>query len=169
MAGRGDSGGVPWRALAVVGACLAWAVDNNLTRKVSAGDPVQIAMFKGLAAGAVNVLAGLAWGAKLPAVSVLVAAGLIGLFGYGLSLTLFVLALRHIGTARTGAYTGIEFYGRALGVRAGGTGVGGEARRPVQAKSRRPRLVWPGGSRTTRTRGCRERRGARPRGNWPAD
>jgi drug/metabolite transporter (DMT)-like permease len=97
-------GGVPWRALAVVGACLAWAMDNNLTRKVSAGDPVQIAMFKGLAAGAVNVLAGLAWGAKLPGVPVLLAAGVIGLFGYGLSLTLFVLALRHIGTARTGAY-----------------------------------------------------------------
>jgi hypothetical protein len=110
-------GGVPWRALAVVGACLAWAVDNNLTRKVSAGDPVQIAMLKGLAAGAVNVLAGLSWGAKLPGVPVLLAAGVIGLFGYGLSLTLFVLALRHIGTARTGAYFSIApFVGAVIAI-----------------------------------------------------
>jgi drug/metabolite transporter (DMT)-like permease len=62
--GRPESG-VPWRALAVVGACLAWAVDNNLTRKVSAGDPVQIAMFKGLVAGGVNVVLGLWAGLEL--------------------------------------------------------------------------------------------------------
>lgn len=107
-------GGVPWRVLAVVGACLAWAVDNNLTRKVSTGDPVQIAMFKGLAAGAVNVLAGLAWGAQLPRIPVVLAACVIGLFGYGLSLVMFVLALRHIGTARTGAYFSIAPFVGAL-------------------------------------------------------
>ena len=101
--GRPEAG-VPWGALAIVGACVAWAVDNNLTRKVSAGDPVQIAMLKGLVAGSMNTALGLGLGAKLPGTSVLVGVGLIGLFGYGLSLTLFVLALRQIGTARTGAY-----------------------------------------------------------------
>jgi drug/metabolite transporter (DMT)-like permease len=45
--------GVPWGALAIVGVCLCWAIDNNLTRKVSASDPVQIAALKGLVAGAV--------------------------------------------------------------------------------------------------------------------
>jgi drug/metabolite transporter (DMT)-like permease len=109
--------GVPWGSLAIVGACLAWAVDNNLTRKVSAGDPVQIALLKGLVAGGVNTVLGLALGAKLPSAPVLSAVGAIGFFGYGLSLTLFVLALRHIGTARTGAYFSIApFVGAAVAV-----------------------------------------------------
>lgn len=109
--------GVPWGALAIVGACFAWGVDNNLTRKVSAGDPVQIAMLKGLVAGSVNTALGLGLGAKLPGVAVLLAVGAIGFFGYGLSLTLFVLALRHIGTARTGAYfSTAPFVGAAVAV-----------------------------------------------------
>ena len=101
--GRPETG-APWGSLAILGACFAWAVDNNLTRKVSAGDPVQIALLKGLAAGSVNTALGLVLGAKLPGASALLSIGLIGFFGYGLSLTLFVLALRHVGTARTGAY-----------------------------------------------------------------
>lgn len=96
--------GVPWGTLAIGGACFAWAVDNNLTRKVSASDPVQIAAIKGLVAGGVNLgIAGMS-GAALPAWDTAVGAALVGFFGYGVSLTLFVLALRHIGTARTGAY-----------------------------------------------------------------
>ncbi len=109
--------GLPWGSLAIVGACFAWAVDNNLTRKVSAGDPVQIAMLKGLVAGSVNTLLGLGLGAKLPGLPVLLAVSAIGFFGYGLSLTLFVLALRHIGTARTGAYfSTAPFVGAAVAV-----------------------------------------------------
>lgn len=96
--------GVPWGALAIVGACLCWGIDNNLTRKVAASDALQIACVKGLVAGSVNLA--LAWmlGAHLPAVSLALAAGVVGFAGYGLSLVLFVLALRHLGTARTGAY-----------------------------------------------------------------
>ena len=109
--------GVPWSSLAIVGACLAWAIDNNLTRKVSAGDPVQIAMLKGLVAGSVNTGLALALGAKLPAASSLLATGVVGFFGYGVSLTLFVLALRHIGTARTGAYFSVApFVGAAISI-----------------------------------------------------
>jgi len=96
--------GVPWGALAIIGACLAWGIDNNLTRRVSAGDPVQIAAVKGLVAGAVNLLIALAVGASVPAAFSVAMAAIVGFFGYGVSLTLFVLALRHIGTARTGAY-----------------------------------------------------------------
>jgi drug/metabolite transporter (DMT)-like permease len=96
--------GVPWSSLSIVGACFAWAIDNNLTRKLSAGDPVQIATLKGLLAGTVNTALALLLGAGLPALPLLLGAGLIGLVGYGISLTLFVLALRHVGTARTGAY-----------------------------------------------------------------
>ncbi len=101
---QGAAGGVGWGALAIVGACLAWGIDNNLTRKLSAADPVQIAMFKGLAAGAVNLALALWHGAALPSAGLVLGAGVVGFFGYGVSLVLFVLALRHLGAARTGAY-----------------------------------------------------------------
>lgn len=114
--GRPEAG-APWSSLAIIGACLAWAIDNNLTRKVSAGDPVQIAMLKGLVAGSVNTGLALALGAKLPAASSLLATGVVGFFGYGVSLTLFVLALRHIGTARTCACFSIApFVGAAISI-----------------------------------------------------
>lgn len=90
--------------VAVAGACLAWAVDNNLTRKVSGGDPVQVACLKGGLAGATNLLIALSLGARLPAPLTVAAAGAVGFLGYGLSLACFVLSLRHLGTARTGAY-----------------------------------------------------------------
>jgi drug/metabolite transporter (DMT)-like permease len=90
--------------LAIAGACFAWAIDNNLTRRISAGDPVQIAGLKGLVAGLVNTGIALAMGHAFPGTAVTMAAGVVGLFGYGLSLVLFVLALRHLGSARTGAY-----------------------------------------------------------------
>jgi len=96
--------GVPWGALAIIGACLCWGIDNNLTRQVSASVAVQIACVKGLVAGSVNLAIALALGAHLPPMSTILAAGLVGLCGYGLSLVLFVLALRNLGTARTGAY-----------------------------------------------------------------
>ena len=95
---------MPWGAMAIVGACLAWAIDNDLTRKVSAGDPLQIAAAKGLVAGAVNLTIALAAGATIPEVRTIVAAAGVGFLGYGVSLVLFVLALRHLGAARTGAY-----------------------------------------------------------------
>ena len=107
--------GVPWGPLAVAGACLAWAIDNNLTRKVSASDPVQIAAVKGLVAGVVNLAAGVAIGFPAPTLPLVVAAGAVGFVGYGASLVCFVLALRHLGTARTGAYFSLApFVGAGL-------------------------------------------------------
>jgi len=97
-------GSVSWRSVAIAGACLCWAIDNNLTRVVSGGDPVQIAAIKGAVAGTINTSLALALGASLPAWPALVGAATVGFFGYGVSLVLFVLALRHLGTARTGAY-----------------------------------------------------------------
>lgn len=102
-------------ALAIAGACLAWAIDNNLTRKISAGDPVQIAGLKGLVAGLVNIGIALALGYTFPSTAMTVAAGVVGVLGYGVSLVLFVLALRHLGSARTGAYfSTAPFIGVAL-------------------------------------------------------
>lgn len=91
-------------ALLVAGACLAWAIDNNLTRMVSGGDPLQIAAFKGIAAGSINVLLATVRQAPWPPPAAILGAGLVGLVGYGTSLVLFVLALRLLGAARTGAY-----------------------------------------------------------------
>jgi drug/metabolite transporter (DMT)-like permease len=91
-------------ALAVAAACLAWALDNNLTRKVSAGDAVTIAAIKGLSAGAVNLALAFAFGAQWPGLAKAGMAAAVGLFGYGISLVLFVVALRGLGAARTGAY-----------------------------------------------------------------
>jgi len=89
---------------AIAMACLCWAIDNNLTRKVSASDPFQIACIKGLVAGTVNIGLAFVVGARFPEVGTYLPALAIGFLGYGLSLVLFVLALRHLGTARTGAY-----------------------------------------------------------------
>jgi drug/metabolite transporter (DMT)-like permease len=114
------SGGVApvgWGALCIAGACLAWGIDNNLTRKLSGSDPVQITAAKGLAAGAVNLTLALASGATLPSAASVAGAAVVGLFGYGVSLVLFVLALRHLGSARTGAYfSTAPFIGAALAV-----------------------------------------------------
>ncbi|TCO77514.1 drug/metabolite transporter (DMT)-like permease [Plasticicumulans lactativorans] len=107
--------GGAWPALAVLGACLAWAVDNNLTRKVALADASFIAMSKGLAAGATNLVLALLAGAAWPAPASVGAALLLGFASYGASLTLFVLGLRHLGTARTGAYFSVApFFGAAL-------------------------------------------------------
>ena len=102
-------------ALLIAAACLCWGIDNNLTRKISGSDPSQIAMWKGLTAGSVNTGLALATGAKLPAMSIILAVAAIGFFSYGVSLVLFVRALRHLGTARTGAYfSTAPFAGTAL-------------------------------------------------------
>ena len=90
--------------LAVALACLCWGIDNNLTRKVSASDAVFIAAAKGLIAGLVNCSLALYLGAQIPGVAQLAPILLVGFLGYGISLVMFVLALRGLGSARTGAY-----------------------------------------------------------------
>ncbi len=104
-------------ALAIAGACLCWALDNNFTRKVAASDAVQIAAWKGLVAGCVNLTLAAILGSPWPPLSTALAAGLLGFCGYGLSLVLFVVALRHLGSARTGAYfSAAPFVGAALAI-----------------------------------------------------
>lgn len=111
----GQRAGASLGLLLVAAACFCWALDNNLTRKVSASDAVMVACLKGLVAGAVNIALALVLGAKLPALPALGGAALVGFFGYGVSLVLFVLALRHLGAARTSAYFSVApFFGAAL-------------------------------------------------------
>ncbi|HSV81914.1 MAG TPA: EamA family transporter [Ramlibacter sp.] len=114
---QGTAGGGLRPTALVLCACLAWAIDNNLTRKVALADASWVAMVKGLAAGTANLLIALSLGAQWPAPALVAAAGLLGLFSYGVSLVLFVLGLRQLGTARTGAYFSVApFFGAALAV-----------------------------------------------------
>lgn len=99
--------GIPWGTLAILVACLMWAVDNNITCKISTNDAVQIAGIKGLTAGIVNLLIAQYFNVSFPEIETALLTCVIGFLGYGLSLVLFVLALRHLGTARTGAYFSI--------------------------------------------------------------
>ena len=109
--------GHPMALLAIAAACLAWAIDNNLTRTVSLTDPVSIAALKGCTAGAVNVAIALARGAALPSPVRIATVAVLGLLGYGISLVFFVRALRGLGAARTGAYFSLApFFGAILSV-----------------------------------------------------
>lgn len=111
-AGGGVELATAWPACAVLAACFAWGLDNNLTRKVALADASWIAMVKGLAAGATNLALALGMGAQWPGLFAVAGAVVVGLLSYGASLALFVVALRHLGTARTGAYFSIApFFG----------------------------------------------------------
>ncbi len=110
-----ESGGTFIGPLLIAAACVCWAVDNNLTRKVAISDAVFIAGLKGLVAGVVNTGLAVLLGYPLPSLTITSAAALVGFLGYGVSLVLFVLALRHLGTARAGAYFSVApFFGAAL-------------------------------------------------------
>lgn len=86
------------------GACASWGIDNNFTRKVSHADAIITAALKGIVAGVVNVTLALSTGAQFPGGASVAGALALGLVSYGLSLVFFIVALRHVGAARTGAY-----------------------------------------------------------------
>jgi drug/metabolite transporter (DMT)-like permease len=114
---RGDAVQLDTGGLLIAAACLAWGIDNNLTRRLSSADPVAIALIKGLAAGSVNLVLALLLGAHLTTAGAAAAAVVVGFLGVGVSLVLFVLALRHLGSARTGAYFSLApFIGAAIAV-----------------------------------------------------
>lgn len=112
----GDAAASDWVGPAAIAlACLCWAFDNNLTRKVSTADALFVAGSKGLVAGVVNTSIALLLGLKLPGLTTVGLTLLLGMLAYGVSLVLFVLALRGLGTARTGAYFATApFMGAAL-------------------------------------------------------
>lgn len=111
----------------IVGACMCWALDNNLTRQVANSDALFIAGLKGIIAAVVNIGLALALGQSLPLWTVTGPVLLIGFLGYGISLALFVLSLRGLGAARTGAYFGAApFMGAAIAI-----GVFGESTSPL--------------------------------------
>lgn len=90
--------------LAIAGACLAWAIDNNLTQRLSLRDPLALVRIKTLAAGSINLALGLSMGGSIPAAGVLTAALVVGSLSYGASVLLDAHALRRVGAAREAAY-----------------------------------------------------------------
>jgi len=106
--------------LAVLGACLCWGIDNNLTGNVAVGDAVSLASIKGLVAGPTNLILAVAVGASMPPARSIAGLLVLGFACYGLSLVLFIVALRQLGTARAGAYFCVApFFGASLAVALG--------------------------------------------------
>ena len=106
---------LPLASLAVAGACLLWAIDNNLTRLIAEADAALVAQVKGLAAGTVNVALALAAGHAVPPPASIAISLVLGAVSYGTSLVLFILAMRGLGAARTGAYFALGPFFGALG------------------------------------------------------
>lgn len=113
----GATFGDVWPTLAVLGACLSWGIDNNLTRRVALNDAVWIAAVKGGVAGPVNLALAFAAGAVLPSIGPIAGAMAVGFIAYGVSLVLFIVGMRHVGTARAGAYFSVApFFGAVLAI-----------------------------------------------------
>lgn len=110
----GGSFGISLGAAGIVAACALWGLDNNLTRSISAKDPVSIVMIKGLGAGAVSLMLVMAADSRLPGIWTALAAMGLGFLLYGLSIVLFILAMRSLGSARTSAYFGAAPFAGAV-------------------------------------------------------
>lgn len=98
--------GISWGAFGVLGACVLWGIDNNLTRNISAKDPLAIVLVKGLGAGTFSFFLAVLLGNELPGMGIVIGALILGSLSYGLSIILFVRAMRSLGAARTSALFG---------------------------------------------------------------
>jgi drug/metabolite transporter (DMT)-like permease len=93
-------------ALGILAACVLWGIDNNLTRNISAKDPLVIVLVKGLGAGTFSLILAILLGNTFPSLTIVLGALLLGSLSYGLSIVLFIRAMRGLGAARTSALFG---------------------------------------------------------------
>lgn len=93
-------------ALGVLLACTLWGMDNNFTRMISAKDPLIIVIIKGIGAGCVSMILANLTGSHFPELTIIIGAMLLGFFSYGLSIVLFIFAMRHLGASRASAFLG---------------------------------------------------------------
>ncbi|OFZ55849.1 MAG: hypothetical protein A2428_07505 [Bdellovibrionales bacterium RIFOXYC1_FULL_54_43] len=104
-------------ALWMVAACMLWGLDNNLTRNLEMISPSVLAALKGLVAGLFNLLIAIPFTERVPPLPAVFGTLVIGAFCYGLSLVLFILALRKLGAARVGTYFAAgPFFGMLLSI-----------------------------------------------------
>jgi drug/metabolite transporter (DMT)-like permease len=101
-----DEWGVSWGAMGILAACVLWGIDNNFTRNISAKDPISIVMVKGLVAGSFSLILATILGNRIPNLGIAIKAMILGSLSYGLSITLFIRAMRGLGAARTSALFG---------------------------------------------------------------
>ncbi len=104
-------------SLSVIAACLFWGIDNNLTRDIEQLSPIVLACVKGFAAGLFNTTLAIVLGSTLGTASQTGGTLVIGAISYGVSLILFIKALRLIGSSRTSTYFASgPFFGMLLAV-----------------------------------------------------
>jgi drug/metabolite transporter (DMT)-like permease len=104
-------------ALGVIAACVLWGLDNNLTRNLSGKDPLSIVAVKGIAAGGFSLILAIIVRSPFPEPPVALVAMLLGSLSYGISIALFILAMRSLGAARTSAFFGTApFVGALLSI-----------------------------------------------------
>jgi len=102
-------------ALGVVLACILWGVDNNFTRNISSKDPFIIVTIKGIGAGTFSLLLAFITQSKFPGIKLVLGIMLLGFFSYGLSIVLFIFAMRSLGASRTSTFFGTApFVGTVL-------------------------------------------------------
>jgi drug/metabolite transporter (DMT)-like permease len=106
--------GVSWGGLLILGTCFAWAIDSNCTNKIADRNPYQLALIKSGLAGVINVAIAVAIGQSFPPLLWLLGCLTLGAFSTGLTYFCFVLALRKLGSARTGAYFALSPFAGAL-------------------------------------------------------
>lgn len=91
-------------SLFVLLACVCWGFENNCTRMMSAGDPLEIVVIKGFGSGMGSLLIAFAAGEALPSLKLIPAILLLGFVSYGLSIFFYVYAQRRLGAALTSAF-----------------------------------------------------------------
>ncbi len=103
--------------LLVICACIFWGIDNNLTRDVEELSSTVLASVKGFAAGLFSIFLALVFTTGSATPSQIYGALAVGALSFGLSLVLFVEALRKIGAARTATFFAVgPFFGTLLSV-----------------------------------------------------
>lgn len=95
--------GFSFGALIVLLACVLWGADNNFTRNISSKDPMMIVIVKGIGAGSFSLVLSLLTGSHLSSLSYAALALAVGGLCYGVSLLLFIFALRDLGSSRASA------------------------------------------------------------------
>jgi drug/metabolite transporter (DMT)-like permease len=117
---HGSAGGLEGSALGVLsiaGACLCWAIDNNLNARLSMKDPVQLLRIKMLCAGGLNLAAAAIFGQRVQSALTGLSALLLGTVSYGVSFFLYTRAQRAVGAARQGALFAVApFAGAAVAI-----------------------------------------------------
>ncbi|MCX5774924.1 MAG: DMT family transporter [Firmicutes bacterium] len=91
-------------SLFVLLGCLAWGLENNITRKLSAKNPLQVTLVKGFGVGICSLLIAFLIGERITNYGMAAATIGIGIVTYGVSIFCFISAQRHLGASKTSAF-----------------------------------------------------------------